>query len=168
MSPIPTPLSAVLVEDREQKGANMERVKKADTVRVHYTGRLEDGKVFDTSVRREPLQFTLGQQSVIAGLQQAVVGMAVGERKTIQIAPDQAYGAHRQDLVFEVGRGELPPNVEPEIGQRLRYRHPDGQPIAFTVTSVSESTVTLDGNHPLAGKALTFDLELVEIVGAGS
>ncbi len=142
--------------------------KNGDTVRVHYTGKLEDGTIFDTSARREPLQFTLGERSLIRGFEQAVVGMAVGESKQVRIAADQAYGAHREDLVFEVERGVLPPNVEPTVGQRLEYRQKDGTPVPLTVTDVSDSTVTLDSNHPLAGKDLTFDLELVEIVGADS
>ncbi len=146
----------------------MEKAKNGDTVRVHYTGKLGDGRVFGTSVGREPLELTLGERDVIAGFQDAVVGMAVGERKTIQIGPDHAYGPHRQDLIIEVERGVLPPNVEPEVGQRLEYRQPDGEAMPVTVTNVSESTVTLDTNHPLAGKQLTFDLELVEIVGANS
>jgi FKBP-type peptidyl-prolyl cis-trans isomerase 2 len=146
----------------------MEKAKHGDTVRVHYTGKLGGGRVFGTSAGREPLELTLGERDVIAGFQHAVVGMAVGERKTFQIGPDNAYGPHRQDLIIEVERGVLAPNVKPEVGQRLEYRQPDGQTVAVTVTNVSESTVTLDTNHPLAGKQLTFDLELVEIVGADS
>lgn len=149
-------------------GANMVRAKNGDTVRVHYTGKLEDGSVFDTSARREPLQFTLGERSLIRGFEQAVVGMAVGESKTVEIAPDQAYGPRREDLVVEVERDVLPPDVEPAVGQRLEYSRPNGTPIPLTVTNVSESTVTLDSNHPLAGKGLTFDLELVEIIGVVS
>ncbi|NIO33175.1 MAG: peptidylprolyl isomerase [Gemmatimonadetes bacterium] len=146
----------------------MQKAKNGDTVRVHYTGKLKDGNVFDTSVRREPLEFTLGESKVIRGVQEAVAGMAVGESKTIQVPPDKAYGAHRRDQVFEVVRGELPATVEPEVGQRFEYRQPDGPAIPLTVTEVTEETVTLDGNHPLAGKELTFDLELVGIVEGGA
>jgi peptidylprolyl isomerase len=146
----------------------MVRAKNGDTVRVHYTGKLEDGSVFDTSAGREPLRFAVGERSLIPGFEQAVVGMAVGESKTVEIASDRAYGPHRDDLVFEVERGALPPNVEPAVGQRFEYRPKDGTPVPLTLTDVSGSTVTLDSNHPLAGKDLTFDLELVEIVGADS
>jgi len=142
----------------------MEKATNGDTVRVHYTARLEDGAVFGTSERSEPLEFTLGDSSVIQGLQDAVRGMTVGESKTTSIGPDQAFGPRREDLVFEVERGSLPPNIDPEIGLRLEYRHPNSQPIPITITDVSESTVTLDSNHPLAGRDLTFELELVEIV----
>jgi FKBP-type peptidyl-prolyl cis-trans isomerase 2 len=143
----------------------MQKAKDGDTVRVHYTGRLQDGGVFDTSVQREPLQFTLGKSKVIRGVQEAVAGMAVGESKTVELPPDKAYGMHRDDLVFEVGRNAIPPTIEPKVGQRLEYRQQDGGPaVPLTVRDVNEQTVTLDSNHPLAGKRLTFDLELVGIV----
>jgi peptidylprolyl isomerase len=142
----------------------MHRAKDGDTVRVHYTGKLEDGNIFDTSSQRQPLQFTLGESGVIQGVEEAVAGMAVGESKTIQVPPEKGYGQHREDLVFKVGRGTIPRTIEPTVGQRLQYRQPDGPPISLTVTQVSEDTVTLDSNHPLAGKELTFDLELVGIV----
>jgi peptidylprolyl isomerase/FKBP-type peptidyl-prolyl cis-trans isomerase SlpA len=148
--------------------ANMQKAKDGDKVRVHYTGKLKDGKVFGTSGQREPLEFTLGESNVIQGFQQAVAGMEVGESKTIQLAPDQAYGSHREDLVIEVERSVLPSNVEPEVGQSLNYRQPDGRHVPLTVTEVSQSSVKLDGNHPLAGKRLTFDLALVEIVERAS
>jgi len=144
----------------------MEKAKAGDTVRVHYTGKLEDGTVFDTSAQRDPLEFTIGERGVIPGFEQAVVGMAAGDRKTVQLPPERAYGGHRSELVFEVERGDLPPDLEPEVGQQLEYREPDGESVPLTVTDVSESTVTLDANHPLAGEELTFDLELVDIVGA--
>ncbi len=146
----------------------MVRAKNGDTVRVHYTGKLEDGTIFDTSAGRDPLEFTLGERSLIRGFELAVVGMGVGESKTVEIAQDQAYGPHREDRVFEVQRGVLPPDVEPAVGQRFEYRQKDGTPLPLTVTDVSGTTVTLDSNHPLAGKDLTFDLKLVEIVGEDS
>ncbi len=142
----------------------MEKAKDGDTVRVHYTGRLADGTVFDTSVDSEPLEFTLGENHVIPGFENAVVGMAAGEMKTIQVPPDQAYGPHHAELVFQVGREALPETLQPEVGQHLQLRRPDGQLVAFMVTDVSDAGVTLDANHPLAGKELTFDLQLVEIV----
>lgn len=141
----------------------MERAKNGDTVSVHYTGKFTDGTVFDSSVQREPLQFTLGEQQVIAGFEQAIAGMATGEKKTVQIQPDEAYGPHHGELVFQVERGNLPSEIDPEVGQRLTFQRPDGQTVPLTVTDVSESAVTLDANHPLAGRELTFDLELIDI-----
>jgi peptidylprolyl isomerase len=142
----------------------MEKAKDGDTVRVHYTGRLADGTVFDTSVDSEPLEFTLGENHVIPGFENAVLGMAEGETKTVQVPPDLAYGPHHAELVFQVGREALPETLQPEVGQHLQLRRPDGQLVAFMVTDVSDAGVTLDANHPLAGKELTFDLQLVEIV----
>lgn len=144
----------------------MQKAKNGDTVRVHYTGKLEDGTVFDNSAAREALQFTLGERSLIPGFEQAVVGMSVGESKEATIASDEAYGPHRKDLVYEVERSALPSDLEPAVGQRLEYRQKDGTPTPLTVIDVSDARVTLDANHPLAGKDLTFDLKLVEIVGA--
>jgi FKBP-type peptidyl-prolyl cis-trans isomerase 2 len=142
----------------------MAQAKNGDTVKVHYTGRLEDGTVFDTSTDRDPLEFTIGERQVIPGFEDAVVGMTAGDSKTVQIPVDQAYGPHHAELVFEVGREALPDRLEPEVGQHLQLRRPDGQLVAFTVTEVDDANVTLDANHPLAGKELTFDLQLVEIV----
>lgn len=141
----------------------MERAKNGDTVSVHYTGKLTDGTVFDSSAKREPLTFTLGEQQVISGFEQAIEGMATGEKKTVQIPPDEAYGPHHEELVFEVERGNIPGEIDPEVGQRLAFQRPDGQTVPLTVTDVTESAVTLDANHPLAGRELTFDLELVDI-----
>lgn len=129
-----------------------------DTVKVHYTGKLEDGTVFDTSNGSEPLEFTLGQGQVISGFEQAVVGMKVGESKTFTIPADQAYGQRRDDLIFEVGRDELSADIDPEVGMQLQT----SQGIV-TITEVSKTTVKIDANHPLAGQDLTFDIELVEI-----
>lgn len=144
----------------------MEKAKSGDTVKVHYTGKLEDGRVFDTSAQRQPLQFTLGQRSVIPGFEQAVVGMVAGEAKTVQIPPEKAYGQRRSQLVFHVERAKLPADLEPEVGQQLEFRQQDGQAVPLVVTGVSESKVTLDANHPLAGQELTFDITLVEIVAS--
>ncbi len=142
----------------------MALAKNGDTVKVHYTGRFEDGTVFDTSADSEPLQFTLGEQHVIPGFERAVVGMQTGESKTVHIPPNQGYGSHQADLVFQLGRETLPDELDPEIGQHLELQQPDGERVMLTITEVSESTITLDANHPLAGKELTFNLELVEIV----
>lgn len=141
----------------------MAQAKAGDTVRVHYTGRLDDGTVFDSSRGREPLEFTIGSGSVIPGFEQAVVGMAPGESKRETVPADQAYGAYDENLVFQVGRDGLPDDLEPEVGQELAARTEAGQIMRLTVREVDEAGVTLDANHPLAGKDLTFDIELVEI-----
>jgi peptidylprolyl isomerase len=142
----------------------MAQAKTGDTVKVHYTGKLDDGTVFDTSSDREPLQFTIGQGQLIPDFEQAVVGMNPGESKTIQIPSENAYGPHHQEMVMEIDRSEFPENLEPEVDQRLQVSQSDGRTFPVTVTGVSESKVTLDANHPLAGKDLTFDVQLTEIV----
>lgn len=134
-----------------------------DVVQVHYTGRLEDGTVFDSSTGRQPLQVTLGAHEVIRGFEEALLGMEPGESKTVTIPADEAYGPWREELSHKVDRGMLPPTVEPEAGQRLQATNRMGQTMALTVVEVDEDTVTLDGNHPLAGEDLTFDLELVSV-----
>jgi peptidylprolyl isomerase len=141
----------------------MAQAKNGDTVKVHYTGKLDDGTVFDTSADREPLQFTIGEGQLIPDFEQAIVGMSPGETKNIQITSDRAYGPHHEEMVMVVDRSEFPNDLKPEVDQRLQVRQPDGQSFAVTVTDVSESKVTLDGNHPLAGKDLTFDIQLAEI-----
>jgi len=142
----------------------MAEAKQGDTVKVHYTGKLEDGTVFDTSAEREPLQFTIGQGQIIPGFEEAVVGMSEGDSKTTQIPSDAAYGPHRDEMIVEVERSQFPPNLDPEVGQQLQIRQPDGQAIVVTVTDLSDESATLDANHPLAGKDLTFDIELVQVV----
>jgi len=142
----------------------MAEAKSGDTVKVHYTGKLGDGTVFDTSEGKDPIEFTIGQNQVITGFEQAVVGMAPGDSKTADLAPEEAYGPRFDAMVVEVEREQFPANIDPEVGQRLQIRQQDGRAIAVTVSDVSESKVTLDGNHPLAGKDLQFDIELVEIV----
>jgi peptidylprolyl isomerase len=146
------------------KETRMEQAKNGDTVKVHYTGTLDDGTVFDTSLGRNPLQFTLGEGQVIPGFEQAIVGMSPGESKTAEISVDGAYGPHNEEMVVSVDRSDFPNNIEPRVGQMLQLHQPSGQRIAVTVIEVSESSVTLDANHPLAGQDLTFDIQLVEIM----
>jgi peptidylprolyl isomerase len=141
----------------------MTQAKVGDTVRVHYTGRLENGEEFDSSRGRDMLEFTVGTGSVIRGFDEAVIGMEPGETKTIIIAPENAYGKHHDEIVHQVERAALPPGMEPEIGMQLQARHQSGQTFLLTITEVEGDTVTLDANHPLAGQELTFDIELVEI-----
>lgn len=142
----------------------MAQARQGDTVKVHYTGKLQDGTIFDTSINNEPLQFTLGEGQLIPGFEQAVIGMQPGETKTAQIPAEEAYGPHQPEMVMEVDRRQLPPNLNPEVGDQLQVRTGEGMSFVVTVTDISESSVTLDGNHPLAGKDLTFDIQLVEIV----
>ncbi len=142
----------------------MAQAKQGDTVNIHYTGKLGDGTVFDTSLNRHPLQFTIGKGQVIAGFEQAVAGMNTGESKTTIIPVDQAYGPRREDMIVTVERSQLPADLNPTIGQRLEMTQMDDQTLLVTVTAVTDTTMTLDANHPLAGKDLTFDLQLVGIV----
>ena len=141
----------------------MSKVKEGDTVKVHYTGTLTDGTVFDTSEEREPLEFTLGQGQLIPGFEKAVVGMNVGDSTEVEIPSDDAYGESREDLVISVPKDQLPDDVEPQVGMQLQVNQQDGQPIPVRITDVGEENLTLDANHPLAGQDLKFEIELVEI-----
>ncbi|MHB9134491.1 MAG: FKBP-type peptidyl-prolyl cis-trans isomerase [Armatimonadota bacterium] len=141
----------------------MAQAKSGDTVKVHYTGTLEDGSVFDSSESREPLEFTIGSGEVIPGFEEGVTGMAPGDTKTINIPADQAYGPEREELTTTVPRDQFPPDIEPEVGMQLQLRLPNGQPIPVRVCAVTDNEVSLDANHPLAGKDLTFKLDLVDI-----
>ncbi len=142
----------------------MTQAKSGDTVRIHYTGTLDDGTQFDSSAGREPLEFALGAGQVIPGFDDAVDGMAVGENKTVTIPPDEAYGQRHEQLVQQVSRSALPDDIEPAIGMQLQSQSPDGQTMVLVVTDVEDESITVDANHPLAGQALTFAIELVEIV----
>lgn len=142
----------------------MTQAQPGDTVQVHYTGKLPDGTTFDSSLQRDPLQFTLGQGEIIPGFEQAVVGMTPGESKTETVPSDEAYGPHRDDMLLEVDRQQLPQDMQPQIGQQLQVRRQDGTSVPVVVADVSDSQVTLDANHPLAGQDLTFDITLVAIV----
>ena len=148
-------------EDDEDGG--MGQAQLGDTVKVHYTGTLEDGTVFETSVDSEPLEFTIGEGQLIPGFEEAVVGMSQGESKTVEIPADEAY-PYYEELVFVVERDQLSPDLQPEVGQQLQFQQEDGTIVTLTVIDVSELSVTLDANHPLAGKDLTFDIQLVEIL----
>lgn len=148
----------------------MAQAKAGNAVRIHYTGKLEDGTIFDSSIKRDPIEFTIGDGKVIPGFEDGVVDMEPGQKKTIKIECEQAYGPHRQELVITVERTKIPDTVKPEMGQMLQFKKQDdqgketGEIIAFCVTGITDTHLTLDANHPLAGKDLTFDLELVEIV----
>ena len=141
----------------------MAQAKEGDEVQVHYTGKLEDGTVFDTSEDGDPLSFTIGENRVIPGFEEAVTGMEPGDSKTTEVEPEQAYGEHRDDMVMEMERDQIPQDVDPEVGQQLQLRLENGQTVPVLITALGEDTVTIDANHPLAGRKLLFDIELVDI-----
>jgi peptidylprolyl isomerase len=141
----------------------MSIAKKGDFVKVHYTGRLTDGTVFDSSEGREPLSFELGAGMMIAGFDKAVHGMAIGAKSTVDIPCAEAYGEPTEDLYFDVPMAQVPTDIEPKVGQQLSVQQGDGSSMPVTVLSVDEEKIVLDANHPLAGKDLIFDIELVAI-----
>ncbi len=145
----------------------MQQVKKGDTIKIHYKGRLDDGTVFDSSEGRAPLEFTVGGGMVIPGFDAGVMDMNVGDKKTIHIPAVEAYGPKQEHLVMEFPIDQFPPDLKPEIGMQLNMSDNQGQVIPVVITEVKEDVVELDANHQLAGKDLIFDLELVEINGAG-
>ncbi len=141
-----------------------EKVKKGDTVKVHYTGKLESGKEFDSSLDRQPLQFEVGAGRVIKGFEDAVVGLEVGEKKTVKIPSKHAYGSYDENLLIEIPKKNVPEGITPEVGMKLQLVNQQGQAAHVVVTEIHDETVKLDANHPLAGKALVFDLEVLEIL----
>ncbi len=141
----------------------MKKVQENDKVKVHYTGKLESGEVFDSSVEREPLEFTVGAGQMIKGFDQAVNGMELKEKKTVTIPSGEAYGDRNEQLIQAVPRTELPADMKPEVGQTLVATNDQGQQTHVLVTEVTDATVSIDANHPLAGKDLVFEIELVEI-----
>jgi FKBP-type peptidyl-prolyl cis-trans isomerase SlpA len=141
----------------------MSQVKENDTVKVNYTGKLSDGQVFDSSEGKEPIEFTLGEGRLIPGFEKGLLDMKLNEKKTIEIAKADAYGDVNKDLIQEIKKAQLPQDMEPEVGMGLISKTPDGQEINLVVVEVKEDSVVIDGNHPLAGRDLIFDLEVVEI-----
>ncbi|MEX2400731.1 MAG: peptidylprolyl isomerase [Rhodothermales bacterium] len=141
----------------------MAEAKKGDKVSVHYTGKLEDDTVFDSSTGGDPLSFEIGSGQIIPGFEKGVIGMAPGDSKTVDIAPEQAYGPYRDDQIIEVSAEKLPDDIDPEVGQRLQVQQQNGETAVVTVKEVTDEVVKLDANHPLAGKKLTFDIELVSV-----
>lgn len=142
----------------------MTQVQQGNLVKVHYTGRLEDGTEFDTSAGIDPMEFTIGSSEVIPGFEQAVLGMVPGESKTVTLAPEDAYGPHLEEMIAVVERKDIPDDIELTLGHQLEVTQDDGTSFVVMVTELTEDSVTLDANHPLAGKSLVFDLNLVEIV----
>ena len=139
------------------------QVKVGDTVRVHYTGRLTTGEQFDSSAGREPLEFEVGAGMMIKGFDEAVVGMQVGDKKTITLAPAEAYGEIRQEMIIEFPKENFPAQITPEIGMQLMMNNGAGHQIPVTITEILAEVVVLDANHQLAGKELVFDIEMVAI-----
>lgn len=144
----------------------MSAAKDGDKVKVHYTGSLDDGSEFDSSRQREPIEFTIGGGEILPGVEQAVVGLEPGGTNKVTLPAEDAYGEHRDDMIQEIERSVLPQEVEPQVGLQLQAQSPGGQPLLLTITEVGEEKVTVDANHPLAGKDLTFEVELVEVVDA--
>lgn len=141
-----------------------DKVKKGDTIRVHYTGKLEDGQEFDSSLKRDPLQFEVGAGRVIKGFENAVVDLKRGDKKTVTISPDDAYGKRDENLLIEMPKKSVPEGVAPEVGMRFQLVNQQGQAVPVVVTEVLDDSLKLDANHPLAGKTLVFDIEVVEIL----
>ncbi|MDF7809480.1 peptidylprolyl isomerase [Pontiellaceae bacterium B12219] len=138
-------------------------IENGQKVKIHYTGTLDDGKQFDSSAGREPLEFEMGAGMVIPGFEKGVADMSVGEKKTINIPAAEAYGEKREELVMSFDRAQLPEDMEPEVGMMLQMQGPEGQPVPVTVTAVEEAAIIIDANHQLAGQNLNFELELVAV-----
>ena len=141
----------------------MSQAKNGDNVKIHYTGKLENGNVFDTSKDREPLEFVLGEGKVIKGFDSGIMGMEQGETKVLTIPPEEAYGTRNEELKGTVKRDQFPEEITPEIGMPIQMTAQNGNPVNVVITAFDDETVSLDANHPLAGKALIFDIELVEL-----
>lgn len=142
----------------------MEQVKDGDVVRVHYTGKLTNGEQFDSSQGREPLEFTVGAGQMIKGFDDAMPGMTVGEKKTINIAADDAYGQKDENAIIEFPKENIPNDMKLDVGMQLQLRNESGQPFPVTISEIKDDIIVLDANHMLAGKELVFDIELMEIV----
>lgn len=142
----------------------MAQAKKGDTVRVHYIGKLADGTIFDSTEDDEPLEFVIGEDEVLPKFEETVIGLSIGDKRTVEISSDDAYGDYDEDLIFEIGYDQFPEDIEPELGIDLEVTLPSGHSEIMTIVELEEDAVVLDANHPLAGEDLVFELELVEIV----
>lgn len=141
----------------------MSKAEEGNTVKVHYTGTLKNGEVFDSSKDKEPLEFTLGEGQLIPGFEKAVIGLNVGDTTTVNIPSAEAYGDSREDLIIAVPKDQLPTEIEPQIGMQLQVNQENGQPVPVRIADITETELKLDANHPLAGEDLTFDIELVNV-----
>jgi len=138
--------------------------KKGDRVKIHYTGRFESGQVFDSSIGRDPIEFELGAGMIIRGFETAVISMKPGEKKTVTVLPEDGYGNYDENLLLEMPKDKIPGNINPEVGIELQLVNKQGNALPVVVKEILEKTIKLDANHPLAGKVLVFDLELLEII----
>lgn len=141
----------------------MSKVKEGDNVKVHYTGTLKNGEIFDSSRNKEPLEFTMGQGQLIPGFERAVGNLKVGESTTVNIPSDEAYGEQREDLIISVPKNQLPADITPELGMQLQVNQENGQPVPVRIVEITDENLTLDANHPLAGEDLTFEIKLIEV-----
>jgi len=141
----------------------MSKAKDGDTVKVHYTGQLENEDVFDSSRQRDPLEFVIGSGNVIPGFEHGIIDMEVGDTKRITISPEEGYGERREELVVKVMKDEFPDHITPTVGKQLQVKQEKGDTLNITITALDEESITLDANHPLAGHTLLFDVELMEI-----
>jgi len=142
----------------------MAQAKEGDTVRVHYTVKLGDGTVVGSTTNHDPLQFTIGEGQILPSFEQAVVGMNPGESKTIEVPADRAFGPHLDEMVVRLDRSQLPANFDPHVGEEVHFRQWDGQIVTAIVIETTDLSITIDANHPLAGKDLTFDIQFVEVI----
>jgi peptidylprolyl isomerase len=165
VSPAPAQVRATMFKHKT-RDPDMTQIKNGDVVRIHYTGRLSDGTEFDSSAGREPLEFKFGAGQVIPGLERNIPQMEVGEKQTVTVPADEAYGQHDDSRVQAIPRTAIPEGVAVDVGTRLQANTPDGQPVNLTVVDLDDSSVTVDANHPLAGRDLVFDIELVEVIAA--
>ena len=141
----------------------MQEAQSGNQVKVHYHGRLQDGTTFDSSEGRSPLEFEVGAGQVIKGFDDGVLGMKTGDKKTIHIPVEEAYGEKSEDMIIEFPRDQFPPDMKPEVGMQLNLRGQDGKNFPVVISDIKDDAIILDGNHPLAGKDLIFDIEMVEI-----
>ena len=141
----------------------MKEAQVGDLVRVHYTGKLKNGEVFDSSKERDPLEFTLGNKELLAGFEDGVVGMKPGDSKSVTLEPENAFGDRREDLLLKLPKREFPQNITPSVGLQLRLSNASGNEMTVVITEVGKDSVTLDGNHPLSGQTVIFNIELIEI-----
>ena len=142
----------------------MVKAKIGDTVKVHYTGKLDNGEIFDTSVNKEPLTFKIGEKALLADFENTVLEMEIGESKTIKIIAEKAYGVHRPELIAQIEKSQFPAHITPQLGLQLQIKPTNDQTLVVTITAITDTMITLDANHPLAGKDLIFEIQLVEII----
>jgi len=142
----------------------MVKAKSGDTVKVHYKGFLVDGSLFDSSIDKEPLEFTIGQKMVLPGFENTVIGMKEGDTQTLTLAAEDAYGHRREDLLVTIPRSQIPPHTNPQLGSVMQVHLKEGAVMNVTIVDITDDTIILDGNHPLAGKNLTFNIELLEVI----